>query len=104
MAKTAKLFATVTIYWINRRGAECDCNVEVDYTFDGANDLNVIKACAVYVDADTIPDFDDLVWQAVSEYADEAYGEWASEYGEYMRDAAIDARAMGSYVPAQVVA
>jgi hypothetical protein len=92
MAKTSKLFTTVTICWIDRRGTERDCDVEVGYTFDG-EDMNVASSRAIGYDHDDIPDFDELVWQATNKRADEAYAEWQAEYGEYLRDQQIDREA-----------
>ena len=92
MAKTAKLFTTVTIYWIDRRGALRDVDVEVDYTFDGEI-LSITGSRTLGVDADDSPDFDELVWQATNERADDAYAEWQAEYGEYLRDQQIDREA-----------
>ena len=40
----------------------------------------------------------------VARVCDEAFAEWLEDRGEYQRDCRMDARAMGSYVHAQVQA
>jgi hypothetical protein len=92
MARTANLFATVSLSWLDRKGNDRDCDIEVDYTFDGET-LKITKAIAFDVDPDNIPDFDEALWDAVMEQADEAYAEDQAEYGEWLSDQAEDRRA-----------
>ncbi len=79
--KTAKLYATVTVCYTDRRGHECEHDAEVTYTYDG-DTLRIIKA-----ECDAFNGYDDdiageLIWQAVSELADEAYAEWLDDVRE----------------------
>lgn len=97
---TANLFTTVSICWETPAGYERDCDVEVDYTFDG-EDLRIIKAKPIGTPSGVGEwEFDELVWEAVNQEADQAYAEWEAERGEYLFDLARD-RAAESYIPAQ---
>lgn len=86
---TAHLSTTVTVYWTDRNH-ERDCEVEVDYTYDGET-LTIKKSLALG-DTDSCDDdwYDEQIWEGVGEIADEAYAEWLAEYGEYLRDADND--------------
>ena len=91
--RTPQLFATVMLEWQDERGRYHEAEVEVDYTYNG-EDLNIINTRPL-TSTDSIgdDDFDDQVWEAVTDLADEAYAEWEADYGEYLRDAAEDRRA-----------
>ena len=99
MAATAKLFTTVSIEWSDFRGRDCGCDVEVDYTFDG-EDLRIIKTKFIgSVDTGYDGDMlDELVWEAVNDEADESYGEWLADLGDWQYEQARD-RAAESYLP-----
>ncbi len=96
---TATLFSTVNVGWVDDRGRERDCDVEVDYTFD--SDELKITGTSLIGSASGIGEyeFDELVWEAVNAVADEAYGEWLADRGDYMADMRAD-RAAESYIPA----
>ena len=76
---TATLNTTVNVMWEDYKGVEHDCDVDVTYTYNGADDLQVLAA-----DAQGEPygiderSFDDLVDQAVFERADDDYADWLS--------------------------
>lgn len=91
--RTPQLFATVMLEWQDERGRYHEAEVEVDYTYNG-EDLNIISTRPL-TSTDSIgdDDFDDQVWEAVTDLADEAYAEWEADHGEYLRDAAEDRRA-----------
>ena len=84
MALTANLSTTVTLSWVNRRGCDRDCEVNVDYTFDGGDDLR-IKASEIVGDCDLGEwAFDELLWEAVMDRAVEAYPEWLADRDDYV--------------------
>lgn len=92
MNRPANLFATVNVSWCDRHW-ERECEVEVDYTYDG--EVLKIGKCSFLGNTDSADD-DDLenqIWEAVEQVCDEAYAEWLADYGEYLRDAAEDRRA-----------
>jgi len=92
MNRTANLFTTVTLEWQDERGRYHDAEVEVDYTYDG-EDLNIVKIEALgNTDSIDDDDFDNQVWEAVSECADEAYAEWFADYGDWLYEQAKDRR------------
>lgn len=100
MTLTAKLSGTVTINWTTQRGVERDCDVEVEYTFDGKDDLRIISARPLWdVNGIGDRDFDELVDAAVFDLAHDAYGEWEADYGDYLYEQRRD-RAAESYIPA----
>lgn len=83
MFHSPTLTTTVTVQWecSVRHGVERQCDVVVEYTFDGVDDLDVLSADIVgggepYGIADHL--FDALVDDAVAERAAEAYGDWLS--------------------------
>lgn len=82
MATTANLFTRIDLDWIDPRGCDRECEVEVDYTFDGET-LHIVKTNPIgSVSGIGEWDFDELVWEAVNEVADEAYAEWLADYGD----------------------
>jgi glycerate-2-kinase len=98
---TATLQTTVQIEWQDYRGRDRECELEVTYTFDG-DDLRIVSYAAPVdgYDGDMI---DGLVWDAVTEQADEAFAEWLNDRDDAWLEARADerllARAAGSYVP-----
>ena len=80
------LQTTVTVQWeCNKHpGFEHECQVLVDFTFDGVDDFEVLGAEIVGEDSEAEPCgisaecFDDLVDQATIERAAEVYGDWLS--------------------------
>ena len=64
-----------------QRGIERECDVDVEFTFDGVDDFEVLGADIVGggepygISAEC---FDDLVDQATIERASEVYGDWLS--------------------------
>lgn len=100
---TSNLSTTVVIYWTTHQGYERDCEVEVDYLYDGDEaqilSSTIIGSCGI---ADT-DSFDEQLYEAVEAVAPEQYAEWLADYGEYLRDCREDARAAGSYVPGNAV-
>lgn len=96
---TAHLSTTVNVCWETPRHAERDCDVEVDYTFDG-DDLRITGTRFIgSVDGIGEYELDELVWEAVNEQADEAYSEWLSDRGDFLFEQARD-RVAESYIPA----
>ena len=96
---TATLKTTVNVCWETPRHHERDCDVEVDYTFDG-DDLRIIGT-RFLGSTDGIGEWelDELVWEAVSEDADQEYAEWLADRVDWIRDDLPPAA--GSYIPAQ---
>lgn len=77
MQHTAKLETSVNLAWEDRKGCDRDCTVEVTYTYDGS-DLRIIAARN---DSDLGDwEFDELLYEAVSEVADEQYAEWLADF------------------------
>lgn len=75
----APLTARVIITWVNARGCDRDCEVEVDYTFNG-NDLTIISDRAL-TESELPSDYDELVYDAVWDVADDEFTPlaWAAE-------------------------
>ena len=70
---------TVNVQWEDPKGIERDCDVLVEFMYDG--DVDVLSADIVgggepYGISES--DFDDLVDAAVAERAPEAYADWLS--------------------------
>ena len=70
---------TVNVQWEDRKGTERDCDVVVEFLYDG--DVDILSADIVgggepYGISDS--DFDDLINGAVAERAPEAYADWLS--------------------------
>jgi hypothetical protein len=82
----AKLNTTVTIHWINHRGCERDCDVEVSYTYD-RDDLRIVETRTLGDCPLSDGEFDELVWEAVSENANAEYDEWLADYADWMEAA-----------------
>ena len=82
MYRTPTLTSTVTVRWdCVELGIERQCDVVVEYTFDGVDDLEVLAADIVGggVPEGIHPDaFDDLVDAAAAQAAPVAYGDWLS--------------------------
>jgi len=89
---TAHLSTTLTVYWTDR-SHERECEVEVDYTYDGET-LKIIKSQALG-NTDSCDDdwYDEQLWEGVSEVCDEAYADWCADYGDYLYEQARDRRA-----------
>jgi len=80
---TANLSATINVYWHNTRGYQRECEVEVEYAFDGVtlDSLRIKSARAIEGDdyyCDTL-DFDDQVWETIADRAFEDYAEWLAD-------------------------
>lgn len=90
MNPTANLSTSTTVYWSDERGRERECEIEIDYTFDGESiklgKRNYLGIC----DSMDDDDLDNQLWEAVEEVCEEAYAEWLADYGEHLRDAAED--------------
>lgn len=89
----ATLNTSVVIAWENQRGCDRDCLVEVEYTFDG-EDIEILKTNIVGACDLGDHQFDELVWEAVNEGADDAYSEWLADRdddeGEYRYGLMLD--------------
>jgi hypothetical protein len=73
------LTSTVNVQWEDPKGIERDCDVLVEYTYDGDVDVlsaDIIEGEEPYGISES--DFDDLVDAAVAERAPEAYADWLS--------------------------
>jgi hypothetical protein len=87
------LTTTVNVQWEcdKRPGVERDCDVLVEFTFDGVDDFEVLGAEIVGggepygISTDC---FDDLVDAATIEVAAEVYGDWLSGQDGNMEAAA----------------
>jgi hypothetical protein len=88
---TAKFSATVLIAFEDRRGNDCDCEVNVDYTFDGEDDLRILSSELLGPANISEWELDELIWEAAFDHALEAYPEWQAEYADYRREGMIDA-------------
>lgn len=90
---TATLTATVTVAWQCQRGFDHDATVDVTYTFDGGDDVRVLSSSVAYGDPVGISDwdFDELVWEAVNERADEDYCEWLADNADHFADLMAEA-------------
>lgn len=81
MYRTPTLTSLVSVQWQCPKGLDRECDVTVEYTFDGVDDLEVLAADVAGgvepygIDPDA---FDALVDAAVAERAAEAYGDWLS--------------------------
>ena len=89
--------------YLTRGHMEREIEVDVDYTFDG-HELIVTKAKDLTEGRELTGEEWACVEDDVARVCDEAFAEWLEDRGEYQRDCRMDARAMGSYVPAQVQA
>jgi hypothetical protein len=83
MFHSPTLQTTVTVQWEcnKRHGVERQCDVAVEFAFDGVDDFEVLGADIVgggepYGIADHV--FDLLVDEATIEVAAEVYGDWLS--------------------------
>ncbi len=91
----AHLSSFVNIDWTDHAGREHECQCEVEYTFDGGDELTIKTVHVVYGIGSDSYDFDELVYDAVSEVAPEAYAEWQCEYDDEMIARAADAHWLG---------
>lgn len=91
MPRTAHITCTVHVQYTDNRGRDCDATVDVDYTFDGEDDVQ-IQGQRTVEGGEGIGDweFDELVWEAVSDRARDDYNEWYHERAEYLRAARAD--------------
>jgi len=92
-AKYARMTAVLSFSTFLTRGqAEREIEVDVSYTFDGA-DFTILTAR----DLTEGRELSDWEWEAIegqtAEVCDAAYAEWMADYGEYLRDADSDRRA-----------
>lgn len=79
MPPTAKLFARVNIEWSDWKGRSHDCDVEVDYSYDGDGDIRILGTTDLgHMNCDEHT-YDALVFDKVSELADQEYAEWRAE-------------------------
>lgn len=87
---TAKLSTSATLEWQDERCRQHECEVEIDYTFDG-EDVK-ITGLNWLGNSDSLDDYtaDEMIHDAVMDVAPEAYAEWLAEYGEYLADLASD--------------
>ena len=88
MAPTGKFSTTVIIAFEDTRGYDCDCEVNVDYTFDGDDDLRIIRSeCLSDCDISDC-ELDELIWEATMDKAIDAYPEWLADYADYTQQVA----------------
>lgn len=78
MPHTSKSSATVLIYFVDRRGRECDCEVNVDYTFDGDN-LRLISSELLGPADIGSWELNQLIWDAAFEHALDNYDGFEGE-------------------------
>jgi hypothetical protein len=86
MTRIPTLQTIVTVQWeCNKRpGVERQCDVAVEFTFDGVDDFEVLAAEIVGEDSEAEPcgiddhTFDLLIDEATIERAAEVYGDWLS--------------------------
>ena len=77
------LFATVHVMWEDHKHVERECDVEVEFTYSGSNDLEMLSAQIVgehdepYGISERM--FDALVDDATLEIAPEVYQDWLSD-------------------------
>lgn len=88
---TATFSATVLIAFEDRRGHECDCEVNVEYTFDGKDDLRILSSELLGPANISDWELDELIWEAAFDHAFDAYPEWLAEREDYRREGMIDA-------------
>lgn len=86
MRPTATLSATVLIAFEDRRGNDCDCEVNVTYKYDGAGELQIMSSEPLSPCNISDWELDELIYEAALDHAIDAYPEWLAEYGEYLRD------------------
>lgn len=104
MSLTAKLSGTVYVTWTTPRGIDRECDVEVQYEFDGRDDLKIISARPMWeVTGIGEREFDELVDAAVFDLAHDAYGEWEADYGDYLYEQFRDRMAPEGYVPGDLL-
>lgn len=93
---------SVTVYLDYERGnRDYEASVEVDFTTDG-EEIRITKwktwdANATHVDTAW---FDELVYEATCNVADDVYAEWLADYGDHLHEMARD-RAAESFIPAR---
>lgn len=85
MAHTATLSGTVLIAFEDRRGRDCDCEVNVDYTFDG-DDLRIISSELLGPANISDWELDELIWEAAYDHALDSYPEWLADRADYMSE------------------
>ncbi|NBC37336.1 hypothetical protein GTZ99_12325 [Novosphingobium sp. FSY-8] len=89
MPKTAHLTDTVYFTADCWRGREIECAVEVEFSFDGDEELQITKAVWVEGNPELIPNADDALWDAVWDIAQGAYDDWRTEYEADRADHAL---------------
>ena len=85
MAHIATLTGTVLVAFEDRRGHDCDCEVNVDYTFDG-DDLRILKSEVLGPANISDWEMDELIWDAAYDHALDHYPEWLAEREEFMAE------------------
>ena len=77
---TLTLESTVNVSWEDRKGCDRDCDVEVKYTYDGADDLRILSGSCIGDDSSIGQwEFDELLHEAVLEVAGDAYDTWLAD-------------------------
>lgn len=88
---TAKLSGTVLIAFEDRRGHDCDCEVNVEYTYDGEDDLRILSSELLTPANISDWELDELIHEAAFDHAVDAYPEWLADYQDTRREGMIDA-------------
>lgn len=80
---TATLTACINVQWECRRGMGHDVDVDVTYTFDGRDALD-IKSYTTVGEAIGIGDWelDELVYETIAERCDADYADWLADQDE----------------------
>lgn len=81
-----------TTAYLSRGRMEREIEVEVTYTFDGVN-LEVTDARDLTEGRELSDHEWDCCYDEANAVCESAYSEWLADYGEYLRDAAMDRRA-----------
>jgi hypothetical protein len=83
----AKLSAEVTVAWECPRGHDHDATVDVVYTFDGDRNVNILEQRVAWGEPEGIGDweFDQLVFDAISDRAWDDYSEWYADQVDVAR-------------------
>lgn len=78
MTHTPILSGTVLIHFEDRRGNACDCEVNVNYTFDG-NDLRIVSSELLGPADIGSWELNKLIWEAAFDHALDNYPECVAD-------------------------
>ena len=92
MTKAPTFHTTVNIEYTDACGRDHECEVEVTYTYDGADDLRIVKCVGDCFNGWDESIVEDLIYDAVCDVCGEEYADWEADFGEYLNDQREDAR------------